>query len=483
MTVTTANGDVTLGIIDGGQTLTINAGTGGVTLGVVGANTTLTSLTVTGGTITLSNVTTSGAQSYTGSATLNGSGYTTSGAAFTVTGASTLGSGVTVTTANGDVTLGIIDGANALTVSAGTGDVTLGIVGATTALTGLTVTGGTITLSNVTTNGAQSYTGTTSLSSTYVTGSGTFAINGTGTLTTTTAITTTNAGLSFNGTLEGAQSLTLSSGTGAITFAGTVGSTAQPVKLTIASAGDVTVQASMKVGTFVQNSGTGTTDFGNSSLTANGDITVSTKNIKGVISGNTVSLLATDTVAGTIAAINVIVSGNSVVLSGKIGGTDGKEVAQQIGFNGSVGSGPYTFNGFSIFPGVLVASNGQTFSSGIADEANSQSATVANADQSIIAGSLTSGAVNKPANDNPGQLAFGQDWTFRPAVANVFDTSFALVTVETGGVSADGVELAIDVQDDIQGDAELTDTVLQDDETQAFLGDIWSYVSQSGDGI
>ena len=362
VTLTTSNGAATFGAIDGGQSLTISAGTGDVTIGVAGATTALTSLTVTGGTITLSSITTNGLQNYTGSTTLNGSAYTTNGAAFTVTGASTLGSGATITTANGTVTVGTIDGGNALTVSAGTGDVVLGVVGATTALTGLTVTGGTITLSNVTTSGVQSYSGTTSLASAYVTGGGSFAVNGAGTLTTTTAITTTNAGLSFNGTLDGAQSLTLTTGTGTITFAGTVGSTAQPATLTIVSAGDVTVQASMNVGAFVQSSGTGTTDFGNLSLTASGDVSVSTKNISGAITGEAVSLLASDSISATVSVTSLSLTGNSAVLNGTIGGTGGDVAVLTIVFSGGVGAGPYTFNGLPIILGDSVASNGQTFS-------------------------------------------------------------------------------------------------------------------------
>ena len=262
----------------------------------------------------------------------------------------------------------------------------------------------------------------------------------------------------------------------------------------------------MNVGAFVQSSGTGTTDFGNLSLTASGEVSVSTKNISGTVTGDAITLLATESISATISAGSLILWSNSAVLNGTIGGTDGNEAVLKIVFNGDVGSGPYKFNGLAIFPGEFVASNGQTISLTFASQANSQSATVASADGSSVTGPVIAGVVAKPETPNPGQLAFSQDWTFKPAVTNVFDTSFALATVQTGGVSVGDVELAVDIQEfetsfalaaeqtggvpvgdvelavdiqeDVQNEAELTDNVLQDEETQNFLGDIWSYVSQ-----
>ena len=361
-------------------------------------------------------------------------------------------------------------------MSAGTGDVALGVVGATTALTGLTVTGGTITLSSVTTNGAQNYTGATSLSSNYITGGGSFAVNGATSLTTATAITTNNGGLSFNGGLNGVQVLSLTAGNGAVTFGGSGGTTAQPLAITIASAGDVTIQDAMSVATFTQNSGTGLTDFGTSGLTASGDVSVSTKRIAGIINGNTVSLLATELVSGTVTSTSLFLSGNSIVLSGTVGGTDGEEAVLKIIFSGDVGSGPYTFNGLPIFPGQLLASNGQTFSSEIASQANSQSATASQTAQTGITGSIASGAVPNTTGGNLGQLAFSQDWTFSPAVSNVFESSFALVSVQLDSSSTVDAELAVDLAGDIQTDAEQANVVFQDQETQAFFGDFWSFV-------
>lgn len=172
-----------------------------------------------------------------------------------------------------------------------------------------------------------------------------------------------------------------------------------------------------------------------------------------------------------------------MTLSGSIGGDDGEIAAQQIEFRGTVGSGAYTFNGFSIFPGVLVASNGQTFTSGIALEANSQSATVANSDQSLIAGSASFGTAATTVESNPGQLAFSQDWTFGPAVVNAFDSNFVLVSIQTDAAPDVDAELAVDLPGDIQTDSELANVVLQDQETQTFLGDFWSYVSQPTGGF
>ena len=482
VTLTTTNGAVSFDAIDGRQSLIVDAGSGDATFGNVGATTALTDLTVTGGSITLGNVTTNGAQNYTGSATLNGTAYTTNDATFTISGAATLGNDTTVTTANGGVTLGTVDGADVLTVNAGTGDVTLGAIGSATALTGLSVTGATITLSNVTTDGSQNYTGSTSMSAAYVTGSGSFTVNGAASLTTTAAITTTNGSITFNGTLDGATGLTLATGTGAIAFAGNVGNTAQLTSLTITSAGDVTVQDTMRVATFVQSAGSGTTDFGADSLTAGGDVSVATKSILGSITGNAVALLATDTVSGTVAATSLIVSGNSVTLSGTIGGFGGEAAIELLEFQGNIGPGPYTLNGLPIFAGDTVTSNGQTFSPDVSEAANTQAITVTGRDQATLIGAGILANAPTSVQSNPSQLAFSQDWTFRPAVANVFDNGFALATVQTDGASVSEAELAVDFPGDAQGDAELANFVLQDEETQAYLGDFWSYASQSGEG-
>ena len=138
--ITSGNGTVTLGTLDGAQALTVNAGTGAVSLGDAGATTALTELTITGNSIALNDVTTSGAQTYSGAVSF-ASDYVTGGGAFTVSGATILLSDSSISSGNGAVTLGAVDGAQSLVINAGTGAVSLGDAGANTALTGLTITG------------------------------------------------------------------------------------------------------------------------------------------------------------------------------------------------------------------------------------------------------------------------------------------------------------------------------------------------------
>ncbi|HXQ53570.1 MAG TPA: filamentous hemagglutinin N-terminal domain-containing protein [Stellaceae bacterium] len=216
-------GALTLGAVTGtaagADDLTLHAGSAPISLGTVGA-TPLASLTATGGIVTLNgSVTTSGV-----------GGINLSGA----TGV-TLGTTTTLTSSNAPVTLGAVNaaaaGAQGLTVNAGTGAIALGTVGATT-LSSLTATGGTIALNGpVTTTGAQSYTGTT-------------------TLNTDEALTTANAAITMgavNAATAGGEALTLNAGTGAISL-GTVGATAlsslTATGATIALNGNVTTTGS-----------------------------------------------------------------------------------------------------------------------------------------------------------------------------------------------------------------------------------------------
>ena len=173
--------------INNGQTLSLTGGTaGGITLsGAVGGGTALTSLTANANTISVASVKTTGAQSYTGTTTLNGN-YLTAGGTFGVTGSALLGGAVAVDTTNaGGTPTGAnisfnntINNAQTLSLTGGTvGGVTLsGAVGGTTALTSLIANASTISVLDVKTSGAQSYTGTTTLNGNYLTASGTFGV-------------------------------------------------------------------------------------------------------------------------------------------------------------------------------------------------------------------------------------------------------------------------------------------------------------------
>ena len=191
------------------------------------ATTRLSSLTATGSTIGLQAVSTTGAQSYTGATTLNGNLNSNTAGAITVTGAATLATGaIVVQTAGALVTDDItftstINGAQALTLTAGAGDVLVsGIAGGGTRLTSLTASGNDHCVQAVSTTGAQSYTGATTLNGNLNSNTaGAITVTGAATLATGAIVVQTAGGavtddITFTSTINGAQALTLTGGRG-----------------------------------------------------------------------------------------------------------------------------------------------------------------------------------------------------------------------------------------------------------------------------
>ncbi len=148
--------------VEGGQALTVNAGSGAVEFrGAVGgttATTALVSLAVTGGEIALDAVATTGAIAIEGTdIDLNGASYRSDTGTITFTGPVDLQADVTVATAGAITFTSTVEGTQALTVNAGSGAVEFrGAVGgttATTALVSLAVTGGQVNVDTVATTG------------------------------------------------------------------------------------------------------------------------------------------------------------------------------------------------------------------------------------------------------------------------------------------------------------------------------------------
>ena len=243
LTGTNAANDVTLGTVDGGQALDITAGGGDVVLGAVGSGTDVTSTTISANTIALQAVTSTGAQDYTGSTTLNGTlTVSAAGAGVTVTGATTLAAGggtIALTgsdTAN-DVTMGTVDGGQALDITAGDGDVVLGAVGSGTDVTSVDITADTIDLQAVTSTGAQDYTGNTTLNDDLVRECRRVGSNGyRGRIFAGADVVITLTGNNANNDVTmdgvtGAQSFTITAGGGDITFSGNIGSFAPDLQM------------------------------------------------------------------------------------------------------------------------------------------------------------------------------------------------------------------------------------------------------------
>ncbi|MFC5359572.1 beta strand repeat-containing protein, partial [Azospirillum himalayense] len=256
--LSTTNGDIAVtasgAISDGNATTGISAGgSGSISLVSTGGAVTLTkavsstgpdatraSVTVQGTTIALGNVTSTGTQTYTGNTTLSGA---LSGKSVTVTGNLTLsGANRTVTATGGDLSVsGTLNGGGfGAILNAAQGGVALG--GAASNLAYLSATAGTIGLRDVTTTGAQTYSGTTSLQGTYTTTDSGFTVTGATTLAGGTTVSTGSGNVLFSGTVNGANALTVNS-SGASTFTGAVGGTTALASLTTNAGGTTSLKS------------------------------------------------------------------------------------------------------------------------------------------------------------------------------------------------------------------------------------------------
>ncbi len=309
--ITTNNAAVNFnGTVDGGEDLTVNAGSGTTTFGsAVGATTAVASLTTdAGGTIAINggSITTSGAQIYNDAVTLgadatltgvdveflstlngahalvvNNSGPTVFGGLVGNTTALTSittdapGTVVVNTTAvktsgsqtyNENMTLGAdvtftgvgltfddIDGAHTFTANAGSGAVQInGAVGATTPVTSVTATGNTISVHDVTSTGAQGYTasGGVTLNGDLATTNSNVTVTGPTTLAGDSSIATTGGDITFSGatsTINGAHDLTLTAGSGNVVLGGVVGGTSALTGISL-SGNDLTLPGINTVG-------------------------------------------------------------------------------------------------------------------------------------------------------------------------------------------------------------------------------------------
>ncbi|HYD98180.1 MAG TPA: hypothetical protein VEH84_02240, partial [Alphaproteobacteria bacterium] len=238
--LTTANAAVSFaGAVDGGNTLTVNAGSGAITFsGAVGATQRLGAVTLNssgattlGGTVRAEGVTTNAG----GTVALNGGSVDT-------TGLQSYGDAVTLgvnTTLIGNALFGgTVNAANAgqqtLTV---TGDTVLnGAVGGTSALGALKIAGQT-TFGHgaVTTSGAQGY--------------------GSALLSVATTLTASDAAVSFAGAVDGGKALTVNAGSGTITLGGAVGATQRLGAIVLNSTGATTFGGTVRAASVTTDAG------------------------------------------------------------------------------------------------------------------------------------------------------------------------------------------------------------------------------------
>ena len=221
-------------------------------------------------------------QDYTRATTFGAGGVYTSVTSFSVTGTTTLSGNATFTQVLGGSSFNFSDtisgAGNILTVAGGTGVVTFGgaIGPAGNELASVTVSGVTITVGDVSTTGVQSYTGATTLNSTYTTAGGGFTVDGAAVLASATTINTGNGAgtVTFTSTIEGTagtETLTITAGVGAVQFSGAVGGN---TSLQSVTASGVTVSA-LSVTTAGVQSYTGTTTLNGTYTTTDSSFTVS----------------------------------------------------------------------------------------------------------------------------------------------------------------------------------------------------------------
>jgi hypothetical protein len=337
------------GTIDGGQTLVITTATDGDVIigGAVGLGTAVTSVDITSQDITLNGVKTTGLQQYVGSGilTLNSNYSNTSGKLdFRGTGGVVLGSNVSVTAGgSGDADdilfTGDISGANTLTLGTGTlGDVVIN--GIINNITSVSANANDITLHNVTTTGAQSFTGDgiISLNGNHTSTGGNISFNGNVRMDTSVTVDTTaaNNDVLFGGTINvsaPAMALVVDAGTGKVTIVGIVGASGRPDSVTLSGrdmvlhsistvnsqtytdSGETSIQ-----GTYAATSATGAISFnGNVSLaglttvSVTGNTDVNDITFTGTINGNqgltlTASSLGDISVAGNIGGTTPLAS-------------------------------------------------------------------------------------------------------------------------------------------------------------------------------
>lgn len=152
----------------------------------------------------------------------------------------------------------------------------------------------------------------------------------------------------FASTLDGAHELTLNADTGNIDFVGNVGSSVKLTSITVTKAQDITVgttenSASIYVGSFTQNAGTGTTDFGSDTINIDTSIEVTTQDIRGKIIGKNAAatLTATNDIIVEVDVRSLSIQSKNAEIEGKVNGQEGGDDI----IIRNRGRGSYTFNG------------------------------------------------------------------------------------------------------------------------------------------
>lgn len=193
-----------------------------------------------------------------------------------------------------------------------------------------------------------------------ITTGGTQTFSGPATLASDLVLSSTGSGpndITFGGNVNGAHALTVLAGTGNVMFGGAVGGTTALTGLTVASANNVTA-AAVTAGAIVQAAGLGTTTF-SGPLHATAPAGIS-------LSGNNFSLVAISVDHGslTIAAGGAAAAGGTINAAGGLtkSGAGTLTLAQSNHYPGltDVTAGTLHFNANQTLPGGIHIANGAT---------------------------------------------------------------------------------------------------------------------------
>jgi len=245
--VSTGSGAITFGgTVDGAFSLVANSVGATTFVGAVGSKEKLASLTTdAGGTASLRSVATTGAQLYQDdTVTLDGS-MTTADAAFTVAKAALLAAATSVSTGSAGISFGgTVDGGFTLVANSSGVTTFAGSVGNKEKVASVTTdAGGTVSLGDVATTGAQLYQdASVSLAGAYSTTDAVFSVTKAAQLAGATSVSTGSGAIAFGGTVDGGFALVANS-SGATTFAGAVGSKEKLTSLTTDAGGTASLRS------------------------------------------------------------------------------------------------------------------------------------------------------------------------------------------------------------------------------------------------
>ena len=431
-----------------GSPIELTASGGNVSLSgaisTVGANANEATVTITGDSIAVGNVTSTGAQGFNGDTTLSGN---LSALSMLIDGDLNLGGSgtrqMTTNASGGAITVnGDIDGNGlglALTASGGAIDLS----GDASDLASFAATADSINVHDVTTTGAQTYTGSVTFNSDYVTGGGAFSVTGPLILASDTSVSTSGGAVTFSSTVDGTHGLTINAGSGAVSFGGMLGGTTRLGDLLVNSSGLTSFADSLRATTIVTDSGgtlsllgteansTGTQSYGEA-LALNGDktFTGSTITFDGAVNGAT---------SGS-QALNI--AGNAVF---------------NAGAGGSVALQSLTVSGTSNLGGTLSTTGNQSYGGAI----TLASDTTINAGSGITFSSTIDGAHDLTVNTGSSGATFS-------SLVGAMTRIGALTVNSSGTTTFNDIVLADSLSTDATGTVAINTAIIDTSGAQSY---------------